>query len=60
MPKKEIPTAEYSVEKELTEVVEDLLQKPEYSEFKDIRDEEIVVLPCFVIRTDKDGNTRPQ
>src|SRR4051812_14682303 len=51
-------TIEYSVEKELTELVDEVLHKPEHSEFGPIRDVDLTILPCFVIRTDEDGQTK--
>jgi hypothetical protein len=53
-----MPSTEYDFDKELSDMLEDMIADTNFSEFNELRDLAIVVLPCVKVRMDKDGETQ--
>ncbi len=49
---------EYEVNKELSNALKDLLDDDSMTEFTNIREHEVIILPCMKIKTDKDGESQ--
>ncbi len=54
-----MPNIEYDMDKELEHDVASMIEDATLSEFEDLRELGIIVLPCMRIRMDKDGETQP-
>jgi len=50
---------EYDLDKELEQETASMIEDEAYSEFENLRELGIVVLPCMRVSMDKDGETKP-
>jgi len=54
-----MPNTDYDLDSALDDEVASMIEDATYSEFDDLRELGIVVLPCMRVRMDKDGETQP-
>jgi hypothetical protein len=54
-----MPSTDYDLDQDLQKILSEVIADTNFTEFNDLRDLGISVLPCVRVRMDKDGETQP-